>query len=183
MNSEEATAMVIDALEALDVPYILVGSLASNFYGVPRATQDADFVVQVEQDGVRDIVQRLGSRFRLVPQTSFEMVTATTRYIVEAVDVPFQIELFLLSEDPHDQERFLRRRTVKLMDRQTFVLTAEDTVITKLRWSRHGNRTKDIEDVRGVIAVQSDRIQWDYVETWCERHDTRDLLDEIRRSI
>ena len=35
MNSDEATVAVIDALQSLDIPYILVGSLASNLYGIP----------------------------------------------------------------------------------------------------------------------------------------------------
>ena len=51
--SDEATAAVIDALNALAVPYLLVGSFASNFYGIPRSTQDADFVgVEVVLGGV-----------------------------------------------------------------------------------------------------------------------------------
>ena len=61
MNSDEATVAVIDALQALDVPYILVGSLASNLYGIPRSTNDADFSVQVGAGGIRAIVARLGS--------------------------------------------------------------------------------------------------------------------------
>jgi len=43
VNSDEATVAVIDALQALDIPYILVGSLASSLYGIPRSTKDADF--------------------------------------------------------------------------------------------------------------------------------------------
>ncbi len=41
----------------------------------------------------------------------------------------------------------------------------------------------DRDDIRGVIAVQADRIDWDYVHRWCEQHGTRPLLDEIRASI
>jgi hypothetical protein len=59
------------------------------------------------------------------------------------------------------------------------VPTAEDVIVTKLRWAR----SKDKDDVRDVIAVQGDAIDWDYVHTWTERHGTRGLLDEIRRSI
>jgi hypothetical protein len=33
------------ALERTGVPYMLTGSLASSLYGVPRATNDIDFVV------------------------------------------------------------------------------------------------------------------------------------------
>jgi hypothetical protein len=36
---------VFDALIALNTPFIVSGSFASNFYGVARATQDIDFVL------------------------------------------------------------------------------------------------------------------------------------------
>ena len=49
MNSDEATVAVIDALQSLDIPSILVGSPASNLYGIPRSTKDADFSVQVTE--------------------------------------------------------------------------------------------------------------------------------------
>jgi hypothetical protein len=56
-------------------------------------------------------------------------------------------------------------------------------IIQKLRWAKLGNRAKDRDDVRGVIAVHGDRIDWDHVHSWCDTHETRELLDEIRRSI
>jgi hypothetical protein len=46
-----------------------------------------------------------------------------------------------------------------------------------------GRRSKDRDDARDVIAVQGDRIDWEYVYSWCEQHGTRGLLDEIRQSI
>ena len=52
MNGETATSTVIDGLEAMGVDYMLVGSFSSNFYGIPRATQDADFVVQLGQTSI-----------------------------------------------------------------------------------------------------------------------------------
>ena len=61
--------------------------------------------------------------------------------------------------------------------------SAEDVIITKLRWSRAGGRRKDIEDAENVIAVQGERIDWDYVTSWCDRHGTRELLDRVRQSL
>ena len=60
---------------------------------------------------------------------------------------------------------------------------AEDVIIIKLRWSLLGHRSKDRDDARDVIAVQGDRIDWDYVHSWCDQHGTRALLDEVRQSI
>ncbi len=130
----------------------------------------------------RAIADRLGPAFRLDPQLSFETVTATLRHRLELVGQPFQIELFYLSDDPHDQERFRRRRPVPMFGREVFLPSAEDVIVTKLRWAS-SHRSKDADDVRGVIAVQADTIDWPYVYAWCDRHGTRALLDEIRTSI
>ena len=37
----------IDALEKLEIPYMLVGSIASTVYGEPRFTQDIDIVLEL----------------------------------------------------------------------------------------------------------------------------------------
>jgi len=182
MTSEEAAVAVIDALDALAIPYILVGSLSSNYYGIGRSTKDADFVLQLGSRSVREIVGRLGPEFRLDPQMSFETVTMTTRHIVQVASIAFRIEFFNLSEDAHDQERFRRRRQATLLGRQVMLPTVEDVLVTKLRWAI-GQRSKDRDDVRDVIAVQGNRIDWDYVYSWCDRHGTRAVLEEIRSSI
>jgi hypothetical protein len=183
MTEDEATLTVIDALETLAIPYMVVGSLSSNLYGIPRSTKDADFVIELGSVPLSRLVDHLGASFRLDPQMTFEMNTLTRRHRLAVVDVPFTIELFYLSDDPHDQERFRRRHRMNTMGREVSMPTAEDVIITKLRWAVNARRAKDREDVRDVIAVQGANLDWPYVYNWCEQHGTRDLLDEIRRSI
>lgn len=179
MTGAEATVAVLDALEALGIPYLVVGSFASNFYGVARATQDADLVVHLGQVPIAQLSGRLGAAFHLDPQLSFETMTGTTRHMVEAVGTAFRIELFDLSDDAHDQERFRRRRRLRLLGREVWLPTVEDVIVTKLRWAR----PKDRDDVRNVMAVQAGRIDWDYVIAWANLHGSRALLDEVRASV
>ncbi|HVS37018.1 MAG TPA: hypothetical protein VMS17_15765 [Gemmataceae bacterium] len=184
MTSDQAALAVVEALEALGIPYMLVGSFSSNYYGIGRSTKDADFVAEIGAQSIVQVAERLGPQFRLDPQPSFEMVTMTLRYMIYVVDVPFKIELFRLSDDAHDQERFRRRRRVKLLaDREVSIPTAEDVIVTKVRWASLARRSKDSDDARAVIAVQGDRIDWDYVNAWCDRLGCRTALDEIRQSI
>jgi hypothetical protein len=70
-----------------------------------------------------------------------------------------------------------------LLDREINLPTVEDVIITKLRWVSILKRSKDKDDVRAVLAVQGDNIDWPYVYSWCDQHGTRALLDEIRSSI
>lgn len=181
--SDDAFLAVVDALEAAQMPYMVVGSLSVNLYAPPRSTLDADIVVRVDPAALQALRPKLDPALRWEPQLSFETVTSTTRQILELPQTGYKVELFFLTSDPHDQERFARRIRVPVLGREVYVPTAEDVVITKLRWSRQGRRSKDAADVRNVIAVQGDVLDWDYIHRWCDAHGTRALLDEIRRSI
>jgi hypothetical protein len=183
MTSEEATVAVIDALDALHIPYMLVGSFSSNYYGIGRSTKDADFVIQLGSESLSDLAKHLGAAFRLDPQMTFETITLTRRHVLDVVGIAFKIELFHLSDDPHDQERFRRRKRVKMLDHEINLPTVEDVIITKLRWALQTKRGKDTDDVRAVLAVQGPNIDWPYVYGWCDQHGTHALLEEIRSSI
>lgn len=183
MSAEEVVPAIIDALETVGVHYMMVGGYASSYYGVVRSTKDVDFVVHLEKNNIEVILAHLGPDYRRDPQVTFETITATTKHLIYHVDDPFHIELFLLSEDPYDRERFARRCRVVSMGREVTLPTAEDVVVTKLFWAMNAQRGKDSDDVREVIATRGDRIDWDYVHHWCEQHGTRKLLDEIRDSI
>ena len=183
MTSDELTSRVIDALNASQIPYMLVGSLSTNVYGIPRATRDADFVVQASSQSIAELARKLGSPFRLDPQISFETITGTTRYVFTVADVTFKIEMFLLSDDPYDQTRFARRVTRDVDGKIVCLPTVEDVVITKLLWSQRGKRLKDVDDVRNVVAIQGRVLDWSYVESWCDRHNTHEILEQIRASL
>jgi hypothetical protein len=183
MNGTEAVLDVIAALEDCGVPYVLVGSYATNAYGIPRSTQDADFVIEPGETSISELARRIAPSIRIDPQMSLEAVTMSRRYVAEVVGIPFKIELFLLEDDPHSQSLFRHRRPVSVRDRQVWLPTPEDVIVTKLHWALRANRSKDRDDARDVIAVQGDQIDWNYVHRWCEQHGTRALLDEIRASI
>lgn len=183
MTGEQAVLAVIEALEDLGIDYMLVGSLSSNFYGIPRSTQDADFVIELKNVTFNALCERLEPPFRLDRQTTFETVSMTVRHVLHIPDANFKVELFRLSDDEHDQERFRRRVRAKLLGHDVWLPTAEDVIITKLYWAATRAPTKDLDDVRNVIAVQAERLDWPYIYSWADRHDTRKLLDEIRSDI
>lgn len=183
MTAEELVVGVIDALNALKIPYMLVGSFSSNFYGIPRSSQDADFVVELGEQGPAALMAGLSPQIVFDPQVSFETITGTWRYVASARGTRFQIEFFLVSDELYDRGRFSRRREVETVGRRVYVPSPEDVVVTKLRWSQRGKRRKDMDDVRNVLAVQRDHLDWQYVEHWCDQHGTRQLLDDLRRSL
>lgn len=182
MTPDEAVVSVLAALDAADIPYMLVGSLASNFHGIPRSTRDADFVVQLPAGALQRLSAGLPAGLLLERQGAFEAVTGTIRYLVTLAGSPFVCELFELSDDPHDRARFARRLSARVLGREAFVASAEDMVITKLRWVVAANRPKDRDDIRNILAVQG-QLDWAYIARWCATHGTAQILADIRASL
>jgi len=183
VTPDAAVVAVIDALDGAGVAYMLVGSLASNVHGIPRSTQDADLVIDVHAQQLADIARALPPELQLDVQAAFEGVTGTTRHVIRLAASPFVCELFHLSDDPHDRERFHRKVRVATLGRQPWIATAEDMIITKLRWARDAGRLKDRDDIRSMIAVRGRLLDWPYIEKWSDLHGTRDLLEPLRRQV
>jgi len=180
MNTQDVVRSVLDALNELGTPYMVVGSVATNFYCVPRSTQDADIVVPPRLTETARQLSRQLEGLRFDPQLAFESVTATTKALLHTDEHDFHIELFELGDDEHDQQRFARRIRVETLGTHAWIATLEDMIVTKLRWAQHAGREKDVADVRNLISVQTDTIDWPYVESWCDLHGTRELLNRLR---
>jgi hypothetical protein len=183
MTLSEAAALVVDALEQQGIAYMVTGGLAANLYGIPRATHDADIVLQVSGSDMAKVAMAFPTELELDPQITFETITGSSRQTLRTLDDedPVEIELFFLGRDDHHQERFQRRRRRAIVEigREGWVATAEDMIIQKLRW----NRDKDRDDALNILAVQGDALDFTYIEKWCAVHGTLQRLAEMRRSI
>jgi len=171
---------VVRALDELQIDYLLVGGIATMYHGFARTTDDVDFVIALEsQRRLGELVQRLGPEYVLAPQTTFEVHTSNIYRTIEVVDSPIKIDIFFIADDPFDREQFARRCKLQLLEHPVYLPTAEDVIVTKLRWQR----PKDLVDATFIMGVKFDELDWDYISGWCERHGTRPLLDELRGKI
>lgn len=174
------TRRVIQALNRAGVPHMLVGAFSRNAYAPPRSTQDADVVIALAGQSLRVVVEALDADFSLESQSGFETNTGTLRDTITHTGSQFTIELFHLSADLHDQERFLRRRPTSFDGEPTSIPTPEDVIITKMRWAR----PKDLSDVRDILMfMEPSVLDWGYLHRWTAQHGTRQALDAIRDSI
>ena len=179
MTIDDVMLRVAAALHQAEIPFMVVGGFSSNYYGIVRSTQDADFVVQLSAPLSAKFAETLGPEFEPEAQLSFETKTGTQRQEFRVAGTLFKVEVFRLSDDPHDQERFRRRQLVLVLGHEVFMPRAEDVIIMKLRWARE----KDRNDIRNILSVQGDKLDWDYIYGWCDRHGTREKLDAIRRTV
>lgn len=182
-NAERETLFqVLDALEALDIPYMVVGSFASTFWGRPRTTHDADLVVQIPHAKIGDLARLLAPDFYAPEFVIEEAVRKRDQFNVIHLGSAFKIDFWLLKDTPHDQERFRRRLLGMLFDREAWITSPEDIILSKLHWYRMASGSdRQLQDVQEVYEIQEPFLEQDYLDRWASALGLMDLLAQVRR--
>src|SRR5205823_6231954 len=130
--------LLVDCLRRLNrtgVIYYLTGSMASNYWGIPRSTHDLDFVVQLPISSVPLILQEFRGDFYL-EETAVRAVYGPP-FQFNAIDTrsALKVDFWLARPEPFDQEMLRRRQRVTLFGELAWISSAEDVLLHKLFWN------------------------------------------------
>jgi hypothetical protein len=178
----EPLIQVIDALEALSVSYSIAGSVASSAHGTARATLDADLVADLKLQHVEPLVAALARDFYLDRDAIVDAVERRAMFNVVHLSTMLKVDVYLLSGRPFDQQSFARRARSSLGGRAARAVsldTPEDTILHKLEWYRAGGEVSERQwgDVLGVIRVQGQALDGEYMRRWAAEVGVSDLLE------
>jgi hypothetical protein len=173
---------VAAAFDRSGVPYFLGGSLASSLQGEPRATNDIDFVIEIDEARIARLSAELGTDFDVDETALAEAVRKRGSWNIFFLPFVTKIDLFIKGDAPFDQSEFSRRRTVEVRPGKAMYLkTPEDSVLRKLRWYVDGGRVSahQLRDVVEILRVNAGRLDEGYLDQWAE---PLAVADELRRA-
>ena len=165
---EQAVARLVRQLEALGIPYMVAGSVASSHHGLPRATNDADIVVDPTPEALEALVAGLAEDGYYVDAgVARDALRARRLFNVIDPESAFKVDLIVRKERPFSREEFARRERRDLGGLTASIATAEDTILSKLEWARKGGGSeRQLDDALGVLRVGGERIDRSYVARW-----------------
>ncbi len=180
------TLMVIDALDSLEVPYLISGSLASALHGVSRSTMDADIVAELRAEHAESFVQKLGEGFYADLDAVREAIRRRGSFNAIHLGSAFKVDVFVCGDRLFDRAQLERRvlhQVSPTAGRAAYFATAEDLVLSKLEWFRLGGESSDRQwgDVLGVLRVQASALDRTYLRHWAKELDLTDLLERALR--
>jgi hypothetical protein len=177
----DVALVVGNALDALEVRYLVGGSVASSLLGEPRSTNDIDFLVELPVGKVAALAAKLGPDFAIDEEALRDAAQTRTSWNIFYLPLVTKIDLFLKTADAFDESSLQRRRFVPLGDDGSglYVASPEDVVLKKLAWYRAGGEvsTTQWRDVLGVLAVSGAELDHEYMVTWAAKLGVSDLLE------
>ncbi len=141
MTQQEFFEAVLSALGALNVPYMVVGSVGSMLYGEPRLTNDMDVVVDLAPGQAAGLARAFASaQFYFPPiETVLEAIRSRGQFNIIHIGSGSKVDAIVRKDDAFAREEFSRRRSVPFSARiECMSATPEDILLAKLRWMKAG---------------------------------------------
>lgn len=172
MTLPEAFQQIRKALDSAGVVYAICGSWASTVHGEPRHTNDIDFVTNLDGQSLGPFLEALGGGFYSDFESALEALHRGRPFNVIHQKLGYKFDFFPVV-DKHGNAELDRRIAVALpgLDPEMVpVITAEDTILAKLRWYREGGEVSErqLRDIEGIIATSGEQLDRDYLERWAQ---------------
>ncbi len=176
-----ALDMVIGCFEKLSIAYYIGGSVASSAYGIARATMDVDLVANVEIRQVNRLVEALETDYYIDAEMIKDAIHRRTSFNLIHLETMIKIDVFIVKDQPYDSKALTRRLSDTLDEessRKFYLSSPEDIILNKLQWYQRGGGVsqQQYKDVLGVLKVQADKLDLEYLKYWASRLNLSDLL-------
>lgn len=167
-------------LERAGIPYMVTGSMAANFYAVPRMTRDIDLVVELSERDV-DRVTRLFQQEYYIDRDMVQRAVrdhAMFNMIHNALVV--KVDCVVRKDTEYRREEFARRRAITVAGQIVFIVSPEDLILSKLDWAKESRSQLQLDDVRNLLrSVQG--LDTEYLNRWADRLGLTALYQEVRQ--
>jgi hypothetical protein len=173
---------VIEVLERLEIPYMVVGGFAAIFYGEPRLTLDVDIVVDMKPEHIGPLVAAFpfpdyyvseeGIRDSLQRRYPFNVIQPATGAKADLVPLP---------RDPFTRSAFQHRQRLEYDEagHSAAFITPEDIIMAKLIAHRETGSDKHLRDARGVLVMQWGELNLETLRRSALANRVLDPLEEL----
>lgn len=169
-DSIALAAILHELFEQVQIPYYITGGVASSTFGDPRATRDLDVVLAVAPLQLERLVIALEAQQFYVP--GVEDVRSGRMKTLGITHQPTisRADLVIAGNGEFDVVKFKRRKLIEVIGAGSFYFASpEDVVLNKLRWGRQSRSEKQWRDVLGVLKVQGETLDFDYLQEWSKK--------------
>lgn len=183
MTQTEILLNIIDIFNKHKIEYMITGSFASNLHGVPRATFDTDIVIKADETSLAKFTKEVSKEFYVEEKTGATALGQSEMFNIVHYDTGFKIDLIPIKHRSYSEIEFSRCQPIDFAGRKCWFSSPEDAILSKLEWAKIGASEKQFSDALGIVKVQRDKLDWEYLHKWAKELSVVDLLDKISRSL
>lgn len=182
LHDAEVIKILTDIFDELNIRYAIGGSVASSIFGIPRFTQDADITAQISMQAAELLYERVNRHFYISKQAMYEAMNSKSSFNIIYLDTAYKIDIFIPKDDFENKliNRSRKNKIDKTIEKEFSLVSPEDVVLLKLKWYKMADCASDRQwsDIKGVLSVQREKLDYEYLKAWADKLDVADLLQK-----
>jgi hypothetical protein len=183
MPEADLFLLFVRPLNRVGVKYALTGSVAAIFYGEPRLTHDADFVVLLNETQI----QGLGSLFVAsdfyVPPSEVIALEAEREsrghFNIIHINSGFKADFYFVGDDPLNRWALADVQKLEFQGECVRLAPPEYIIVRKLEYYREGQSQKHLRDIRSILKISGENLNRDVLDRWIKRLGLKDQWREV----
>ena len=146
-------------LTAINVPYMLSGSIAMSFHSVSRSTRDIDIVAFLLESDIDSLLNAFEGYYFHRPSVEDE-IRRKGMFNIISNETGYKIDLIVLKPDEYSQVAFNRRQLQTLGEITLYVISIEDLILAKLKWIQQLYSERQFTDVQNLLLNEKTDRQY-----------------------
>lgn len=163
-------------LDGADIGYMLTGSMAMNYYAQPRMTRDIDVVVALRPADSARIVQLFSPDYYVSPEAVDSSIAHASMFNLIHDESVIKVDCIVRKQTEYRLNEFNRRQRIKIDDFETWIVSKEDLILSKLFWAKDSHSELQLRDIRNLVSTGCDSA---YIERWTAELGVVSLWQEI----
>jgi len=165
-NEIEILKEVVGNLEALKIPYMLTGSMAMIYYSKPRLTRDIDIVIELNKETSNDFIQKFQDEYYISKEAVDDSIKNEFLFNIINNENAVKIDFIIKKNSEYRRNEFERKKKVRFLDFEIFIVNKEDLIISKLFWAKDSGSEMQKKDVKNLIEGDFDKT---YIDNWTSK--------------
>jgi len=163
----ETLEWICRKLKSANVPYMITGGAAVGFWGHIRTTMDIDILIQIRSEQIDPLLSSIEGEAHIDTEKAKKAILDKRMFNIILNKTCFKIDFIPLEENSYEIEKFNNRVKMNFQDKEVYVISPEDLIISKLLWSKSaGGSERQIKDCESIYRLNSDNLDLGYLKRW-----------------
>jgi len=169
---------VVEKLQEAGIDYVICGSMAATFYGVQRSTEDTDIIINPTQEQLTKFIELLGNAYYVSKDAAVEALKHGNMFNVIDIENVWKVDLIIRKQSAFSVEEFRRKRKENLLGKDLYILSPEDSILSKLLWAKRSRSEQQFNDVMKILEARSGNLDRKYLNKWAKVLEVKDDLNK-----
>lgn len=182
MPDDNPLAIFAPGLNALGVPWMTVGSIASSAYGERRSTLDLDVVAIVQRHSAAQFLREFPEKDFYCPP--FDVIAAESarkehgQFNIIHQHSIYKADIYIATGSELERWAFANRRSLMVGETAVWLAPPEFVIVHKLEFFREGGSEKHLRDIRGMLDATD--VDLAFLEKEISKRGLTDAWKQVR---